>query len=146
MLVRDILDKVSIGDEVFVVKPIKIRWESMRFDHTNIIYAKYVVIEQMTPGLWGTNSTNFLRVVDMPSGTKQYVTNIFSNNTEYRCFLTKEEAEVWKVLELQNLESIVDEHIKTLREKTQKKIKKIKLEEQFESYLEKYPDTFLKVM
>lgn len=146
MLVRDILDRVQVGDVVFVVKPIKIRWESMRFDNTNIIFATYTVKNQLSLGLWGTNSSNYLTVTDCPAGTKQYMTNIFSNNNEYQCFLTREEAEVWKVLELQNLESMVDDHIKTLREKTQKKIKKIKLDEHFESYLEKYPDTFLKVM
>jgi hypothetical protein len=146
MKVRDILDRVDVGTEIFVVKPVVIRWESMRFDYTKIVFAKYVVVENTSTGLWGTNSENFLKVVDMPEGTKQYTPNIMSNNIDYNCFLTKEEAEVWKVIELHNLEKVVDDHIKTLREKTQKKIKKIKVDECFETYLEKYPDAFLKVM
>ncbi len=146
MKVRDIIDKTSVGDEVFVVRPMNIQWKSMRFENTSIVYAKYVVSEDITPGLWGTNAKNILKAIYLPEGTKQYPPYLRSDNIEYQCFKTKEEAEVWKVIELQQLEKQVEQHIQELLEKTQKKIKKIKIEENFDKYFEKYPEKFLKVM
>lgn len=145
MLLRDIIDDVPVGTIVYVIKQITVQWESMRFDNTGIICGEYIVTERETQNLWSTND-NYLKAVNLPRGTKQYVTNLFSTNNEYHCFLTREEAEVWKVLELKQLEDRVETYIKTLKEKTEKKIKKIKIEANFEEYLEKYPEVFLKVI
>lgn len=145
MLLRDIIDDVPVGTIVYVIKQITVQWESMRFDNTGIICGEYIVTERETQNLWSTND-NYLKAVNLPRGTKQYVTNLFSTNNEYQCFLTREEAEVWKVLELKQLEERVDSYIKLLKEKTEKKIKKIKIEANFEEYLEKYPEVFLKVI
>ena len=145
MLLKDLIDDVPVGTIVYVIKHIVVQWESMRFDNTGIICGEYIVTERETQNLWSTND-NYLKAVNLPRGTKQYVTNLFSTNNEYNCFLTREEAEVWKVLELKQLEERVDAYIKTLKEKTEKKIKKIKIEANFEEYLEKYPEVFLKVI
>lgn len=145
MRASDIIEKSNLGDTVYVVKPMLIRWNSMRFEHTSIVCAKYVVVLPKDVGFWG-NTDNMLKAIDLPDGTKNYPSYISSSDKEYQCFYTPEEAEVWKVLELQDLEHQVDEHIATLKEKTKKKIKQLKQKEKFDEYLEKYPDKFLKVM
>lgn len=146
MKVIEMLSKTSIGDEVFVVQPMIVRWESMRFENTNIVYARYVVSERTNGGLWGTNAENWLVAVDMPEGTKKYPQHILMDDPVFQCFKTPEEAEIWKVIELQGLEKKVDDHIVALREKTQKKITKLKATENLEKYFTKYPETFLKVI
>ena len=146
MKVSEILDKTSIGDEVYVIRPIIIRWNSMRFENTSITYARYHVVEESNPSLWGSNASNMLKVSYLPMGTKQYPVQLCRDNLEFQCFKTKEEAEVWKVLELQRLESHVEKYIAEMLEKTKKKIKKIKVEESFDEYMEKYPEMILKVL
>lgn len=147
MNVRDIVDKNAIGTHIYVVKPMRISWGSMRFENTNIVYATYVVVESGgTPGLWGTNVSPILKPVDLPEGTKKFPTFLNRNDDEYQCFLTPEEAEIWKVIELQDLEDKVVKHIELMKDKTKRKIKKLKQKERLDDYFQKYPEKFLKVM
>jgi len=142
MLAKKILKNAHIDDMIYVVKPIIIRWNSLRFDNANIIYATYIVEQAQN----GVLENKCLKFITRPTGTKNYDREINNNNSEYQCFLTPEEAEVWKVLELQEIEDKVENYISTLREKTLNKIKKIKQKEKLSEYLEKYPSVFLKVL
>ena len=143
MKISDALDKYEDGKVLYVVKEIDIRWDTMRFLNTSITPAKYVVSSEGTT-LWAPVKS--LRQIEAPKGTKNYLGKLDTKNVEYRCFQTEKEAEVWKVIELQSLEETVDEHLAEMRKKTKAKIKKLKQKEQFEDYLEKYPEEFLKVM
>lgn len=146
MRVSEIIDKVSSGDLVYVVSPMNIRWNSMRFEQTSIVYATYVVVESESVDLWGNHRTTYLKIVDSPVGTKNYPRTLSNGHDEYQCFKTKEEAEIWKIIELQDLEKRVNHHIELIKEKTSKKIKSLKRKERFDEYMEKYPDKFLKVL
>lgn len=143
MKLTDALDKYEDGRILYVVKEIDIRWDSMRFLNTTITPAKYVVDSEGTT-LWAPVKN--LRKIDSPAGTGSYSSKLTASDKQYRCFLTEKEAEVWKVIELQGLEEKVDKHIEDMKIKTKKKIKKIHQAEQFEEYLEKYPEQFLKVI
>ena len=146
MKVHEMLEKTSIGDEVFVVHPMTIRWNSMRFENTSIVYATYVVEQRSDGGLWGSNLENWLVAVNMPAGTKKYPQRILMDDPTFQCFKTPQEAEIWKVIELQGLEKQVEEHVVSLLMKTQNKIDKLKAAENLEAYFDKYPETFLKVI
>jgi len=141
--ISEAVDKYEDGKILYVVKEIDIRWDTMRFLNTTITPAKYVVDSEGTT-LWAP--IKHLVKIESPDGTGQYSSKIGSKDTSYRCFQTEKEAEVWKVIELQNLEEKVDEHLEEMKKKTKNKIKKMKQKEQFEDYLDKYPEEFLKVM
>ena len=143
------LKKISVGSEVYVVKPILIRWSSMRFENTNIIFATYILEEKIRKNFLNGNDCIFhqLKSIEKPKGTLNYPDIIYSNgSSNFKFFLTKEEAEIWKVIELQSLENQVEEYIKEMRKKTLKKIKSLKRKEKLNSYLEKYPEKVLKVL
>jgi hypothetical protein len=141
--ISDAVEKYEDGKILYVVKEIDIRWDTMRFLNTTITPAKYVVDSEGAT-LWAP--VKHLRKIDSPKGTGLYSDKLSSTDTQYRCFQTPKEAEVWKVIELQNLETKVDEHLEEMKKKTKNKIKKLKQKEQFDDYLEKYPEEFLKVM
>jgi hypothetical protein len=146
MNVGDIVNKANPGDEVFVVQPMIVRWGSMRFENTAIVQATYVVGDDPDNGLWGNNRTHHLKAKELPTGTKKFPQRIYTNDHDFQCFFTREEAEVWKIIELQDLEQKVEDHIIELKKKTQKKIKTLKRKEKLDEYLEKYPEKFIKVL
>lgn len=148
MLPKEIINKASVGDKVYVVKQTVIRWNTMRFENTNIIYGTYIVEERLHKNHNGTTIINrYLSSIDLPKGTKTYSSVISERITdEYQCFFTPEEAEIWKVVELQDLEKKVEDHIEKMRLKTIAKIKKLKQKEKLALYLDKYPDQVIKVL
>lgn len=139
MLISEMLKKVSVGDEVYVLKPLNIKWKTMRFESTNILFATYVVEQHRVTGLC-------LQAKHRPKGMLSFPTTMTGLYSEYQCFFTQEEAEVWKVVELQSLEDKVERHIAEMREKTLNKLKKLKQKEKLEHYLQKYPEHFIKVL
>lgn len=143
MKIVDALDKFADGTILYIVKEIDIRWDTMRILNTTIVPAKYVVDSEET-SLWAP--VKHLKRLELPKGTGHYIDKIYSSNKEYRCFQTETEAEVWKVIELQGLDNKVDDYIETMKHKVKKKIKSIKQHEQFDNYLTKYPEQFLKVI
>ena len=147
MKVSEIFEYAKVGDYVYVVKPIFIRWSTMRFENTKIVYGTYVVDEPPATTFWN-NTDCSLTAVNLPTGTKKFSTSlsVYGPTNLYECFLTPEEAEVWKIIELQNLEQKVEEYIEQLNKKTQNTIKKLKNKEKLEAYLEKYPEAILKVI
>ena len=145
MLASEILEKTKIGDKIFVIKPIEINWKNIRFSNTSITYAEYIISTSVDVGFWSNNS-NVLKCIQTNEGTKNYPDIITSNNTLYQCFFTAKDAEVYKVLELQTLEDKVLAYIEQLKEKTAKKLKKLKHQEKLEDYILKYPESFIKVM
>jgi uncharacterized protein (DUF885 family) len=80
-----------------------------------------------------------------PDGTKKYH-EFFKSDKTYHCFLTKEEAIAWKLVELNNLEQVVEDHLEMLKVKTKKKLSALKKKIKFDEYLKKYPDQVLKVV
>ena len=75
------------------------------------------------------------------------LTDNFIINVKLPDQVTKtKDAEVYKVLEFQTLEDKVDAYIDQLKEKTAKKLKKLKHQEKLEDYILKYPESFIKVM
>ncbi len=146
MTIDAALKKYSVGTELFVIKEMVIRWNTMRFDNSNVVCGKYVVIELDNSSLWGSNKVSILKAVDLPKGTKNYPKNLHSFLKEFHCFTSKTDAEVWKILELQDLEQKVNNHITLLKEKTLKKIKNIKQNKKFDNYIEKYPEVFLRIV
>lgn len=145
MLASEILEKTKIGDKIFVIKPIEINWKNIRFSNTSITYAEYIVSDSVDVGFW-SNSFNILKCIHTNEGTKNYPNFITNKDLTYQCFFTAKDAEVYKVLEFQTLEDKVDAYIEQLKEKTAKKLKKLKHTEKLEDYILKYPESFIKVM
>lgn len=143
MRISDALDKFDDGQTLYVVKEIDIRWDTMRFLNTTITPATYAITISGST-LW--DSRKVLTKVNLPSGTGQYSDKLTSSATKYRCFKTQKEAEVWKIIELHQLEDKVEKHIDDMKKKTKNKIKKLHQKEKFDEYLEKYPEEFLKVI
>jgi len=148
MLAADLLQRASIGDKVYVVKPMEIRWKTMRFESTNIIYGTYVVAEVNNNGLWSGQPQlkMCLKATHLPKGTLSYPKSIMNFEKYFQCFFSTKEAEIWKVVELQSLEAKVEAHIEEMRRKTLTKLKKLKQKEKLEHYLQKYPEQFIKVL
>lgn len=148
MLVREIIDKASYGDKIYVIKPITIRWSSMRFENTNIVYATYILNEQEHMSPYGGNTIHrSLKSIDQPKGTKTFPTVITTTmSTDFQCFFTPEEAEIKKILELKDLEKNVEDYINELRQKTVNKVLQLKQNERLTEYLTKYPEHFIKVL
>lgn len=146
MTVNEALDKFPSNTKLYVIKTLNIRWNAMRFENTSIVSAEYIVLESENTALWGSNKSNILSATNLPEGTKNFLSTIDRFSKGYVCFTSKEEAEVWKILELQNMNSLVDDYIIQLKRKTDLKIKKLKHQEKLDEYLIKYPEVFLKVM
>lgn len=144
MTVSDVLKKYPIDTKIFVIKKIKIHWSSIRFDNTNITPATFVIAYDQNQSFF--NSLTILKLIDSPLGTKSYHTRLTGHADEYECFKTQEEAEIWKIMELQTLEQLVNDHIDSIKIKTEKKLKAIKTKEKLDEYIQKYPDLVLKVM
>lgn len=146
MNLAEILNVSEIDDIVYVVKTIKINWTHMIFNSTKVVVAEYKVEPFNDPSLWGAHRSNHLVYSKLPEGTKNYPSYFNIDHNEYQFFKTQKEAEIWKILELQDLENKVNEYITKLQEKTNKKIKSLKKSEQLDEYIEKYPEIILKVI
>ena len=143
MTATEAIANYPVYTEFFVIKEIDIRWGSIRFYNTTIEPATYVVAPTPDPTFYGVNKQ--LIKVASPDGTGLYPQN-FSVDKTLHCFLSAKEAEVWKVLELQGLDDIVEQHMEQLKLKTTKKLKTLKKKIKIDEYIEKYPEELLKVL
>jgi len=143
VFVDKILKKSDLGDTIYVVKPITIRWQTPSFDNTNVVCAKYTVVEQIL-SFWN-KPEKILAAYDLPRGTKRFNKCIYNYDRFYQCFFSAEEAEIWKIMELQQFETMVNQHIEIIKTHANKKIKKIK-QQKFNERIEKFPETVLKIM
>ena len=143
MTPTEAINKYDIGTTFYVIKEVDIRWGSIRFYNTNIIPAVYISYPSEELSLYGNNVQ--LIKVDSPKGTKNYPDNFFKDE-KFHCFLTAKEAEVWKIVELQGLDKIVENHLEELKKKTTKKLKDLKKTINLDYYMDKYPDELLKVL
>lgn len=134
-----IFDNLQIGDELFATKSIDIKWGSMRFYNAHIEPVTYTV-----------RNDKKLDISYRPKGVGGFPTpidqRIYTNLSNLYLFSTKEEAEIWKLLEWNNIEERANEHFEEQRKKIHTKIKKIKHTEKLNDYIEKYPDKLIKVM
>jgi hypothetical protein len=63
---------------------------------------------------------------------------------KYFCFLTEEEAIVWKLLHIQEIQQKVMNSLKTTVESMNKKFKRLNIQKKIQNYSDKYPEHFLK--
>lgn len=144
MTVSETLEKYPLDFEIYVIKKMKIHWNSIRFDNTSVEPAKFIIAPKSVQTFYSMNT------ILLNSDTSKY--NNYNkwidekNDSEYECFLTAEEAEIWKILELQELDTLVNTHIESIKKKAEKKIKSIKAKQNLDEYIQKYPELILKVM
>lgn len=147
MTISEAVDKFPIGTIVYVIKELNVKWATMRFENTNIVCVEYMVSSpERYSALFGTHATNVLSTDRFPRGAGNYNRYLERGTKGYLAFKTREEAEIYKILELTKIEEKVNEYIDTLKKKSENKIKQIKKIEKLSEYLEKYPEVFLKVM
>lgn len=126
--------KRADGSSIYAVIKVDIKWASMRFYNTAIDVARYSIVHDKCLIL-ENGSSKFLNRIDHTNSAA---------NMEF--FTTLEEAECFKILELNEIEKKVDEHISDLRSKTLRKLKKLKEKEKLDEYIQKYPHHMLKVV
>lgn len=147
MTITETVDKFPIGTIVYVIKELNVKWATMRFENTTIICVEYIVSSpERYSALFGTHATNVLSTDNFPKGAGNYHRYIERGTKGYLAFKTREEAEIYKILELETIQEKVDDYIETLKKKSENKIKQIKKIEKLSEYLDKYPEVFLKVM
>lgn len=140
MQVSEILN-YDFGTEVYVVKKIDIKWNTMRFYNTDIKPTKYIVAESKDQSFF--TPPKILKKEELGNN---HPTELKMYDTDYESFLSEKEAEIWKIVELQGLDDLVNEHIESLKQKTENKLKKLKKSLKLDEYIEKYPETVLKVI
>lgn len=139
MLAGNIIEQSSIGDTVYVVAPVTIRCKTLSFRNTKLIQGIYTVFET-------AQASKHLQSVTLPPGTKLFEARILTTDMYYQCFSTVEEAEVWKLIELQTLDAQVEEHLKNQATRAARLLKKVAQKKKYAQYLAKYPELFLKVL
>jgi hypothetical protein len=92
----------------------------------------------------------FLQVFSGENGFKGPKTKKFPKildweyEEKYFCFLTEEEAIVWKLLHIQEMQQKVMNSLKTTVESMNKKFKRLNIQKKIQNYSDKYPEHFLK--
>jgi len=143
MTAQEAIGKYEIGTKLYVFSEVDIRWESIRFYNTGLEPSVYIIDWYNEPNFY-SSSLQLIRIY-APDGAKRMHKN-FSVDEKYHCFLTREEAEAWKIVELNGLEERIESHLETLKIKTKKKLSSIKKKIKFDEYVEKFPSEVLKVI